>query len=109
MEGELPPVVAACNGQLPVQGFRVHADTHGGDFQRPVQDRVPEEDVAVQAPVVIVRGAAVVGLAGAQRPANLHDAGSGVLPNIGVFPLGWGQVRVHVLQLLSRDKADLPL
>ena len=109
VEGQLPAVVAVRQGQLTIQRFRVHPDAHGGDLQRPVQGLVPEENITVQVPVVVVRRPAVVGLAGAKRAADLHDAGGFVLPDVGVFPLGAGfQIRVFVLQLLGGDEADLP-
>ena len=109
VEGQRPPVVAVGEGQLAVEGFRVHTDAHGGDLQRPVQRFIPEENVAVQIPVVIVGGAAVVGLAGAEKSADLHDAGSLMLPDKGVFPLGTGfQTGIHVFQLLRGDEGDLP-
>ena len=50
--------------QLAAQRFRIDTDTHAGQLQRTAQGHMPEKDVAVQRPVVVVRGAAVVGLAG---------------------------------------------
>ena len=50
-----------------------------------------------------------MGLAGAEKSADLHDAGSLMLPDKGVFPLGTGfQTGIHVLQLLRGDEGDLP-
>ena len=50
-------------GQLPVQGGGVHPDAHGGELQGPAQHVVPQQNVAVEGPVVVVGGPAVVGLA----------------------------------------------
>ena len=110
VEGEGPAVIAAGFRQLTVQGFRVHTDTHGRDLQGPAQNLIPEEDIAVQVPVIVVRGAAVMGLAGAELPADLHDAGGVVFLHIGLFPLGAGlQIRIHILQCLGGDEGDLPV
>ena len=63
VERQGAPPVAARQGELAVQRLGVHPDAHGRDLQRPVQQWVVEQQVAVQAPVVIVRRAAVVGAA----------------------------------------------
>ena len=108
VEGKAPPLVAARQGQLPVQGRRVHPDAHAADLHRALQRLVPEQKVAVQAPVVIIRGAAVVGLAALQLAADLLDEDGAVLLGKGVFPLFGGKVRPAVLQLLAGDKGHLP-
>ncbi len=108
MEGQLPAVLTAGFPKLTVQGFRVHTDAHGGDLQLAVQNLVPEENVAVQVPVVIVRGTAVMGLSGAELAADLHDAGGLVFLHIGPLPLGaGGQIGVHVFQSLGGDEGNL--
>ena len=63
VEGQFSAVVAARDGELSVQTFGGYADAHAGDLDGVVQDLVPEQDVAVEFPVVVVRGSAVVGLA----------------------------------------------
>ena len=65
---------------------------------------MPEEDIAVQRPIVIVGGTAVVGLAALELAADLHDADGAVLLGIGVFALFRGEVWVYIFQLLGRDK-----
>ena len=109
VEGQLAAVVAAGDGQLAVQGSGVHADAHGGELNGPVQGLVPEEDVAVQGPVVVVGGAAVVGLAGLQSAADLHEEGGGVVLDPVVLPLLGGGVGPQVLQLLAGDEGYIPL
>ena len=109
MVGQLPPVVAAGQGQLPVHGRRVHPDAHGRDFKGAAQQIIPEHNVPVETPVVVVRGPPVMGLAGAQRRADADDKGGAMLLQIGVFPLLGRHLRVSILQLLGGDKADLPL
>ena len=42
VEGKLPPCLAPGDGQLPVQGRRVHPDAHGGHLKGPLQHRVPQ-------------------------------------------------------------------
>ena len=104
MEGQVAALLAAGEGELPVEALGVHADAHGGDLEGPAQYVVPEQYVAVQGPVVVVGGAPVVGLAGLQPAADLHDEGGAVLFEEGVLPVGGvGQVGVHVLQLLGGD------
>ena len=87
VEGQLGTLRAACFGQLAAQGFGVDADAHAGQLQRTVQRLVPEEDVAVQRPIVVVGGAAVVGLAALELAADLHDADGAVLLGKGVLAL----------------------
>ncbi len=72
-------------------GICVDADAHAGDFQRMPSGFVPEEDIAVQLPVVIVGGAAVVGLAALSLPpicimkttCSLHDGVLALLRGAG--------------------------
>ena len=51
---------AAGDRQLGVEGLGVDADTHGRDLERMAEHFVPVEDIAVELPIVIVGGAAVV-------------------------------------------------
>lgn len=60
VEGERAAVVAAGDRQLGVEGLGVDADTHGRDLERMAEHFVPVEDIAVELPIVIVGGAAVV-------------------------------------------------
>lgn len=70
----------------------------------PVQDGIPDDDVPVQGPIIVVRGAAVVRLSGFQCAADLGDKdravflGGGVLtaasasgPGNGLPVPGWRQ------------------
>ncbi len=107
MEGKLPAVLAAGGGQLAVQGGSVHADTHGGDLKRFPEDGIPHQDVAVQLPIVIVRRASVVALAGLQGLADLHQKDGAVSAADFAFPFRGGQVREPVLQLLGGDEIDV--
>ena len=107
MERQLAPLLAAGQLQLARHRLFVDADAHGGDLKRTFQHRVPHQNVAVQRPVVIVRRAAVVRLAGFQLAADLHQEDRVVLAQDGVFALLRRLVGVHVLQLLRRDEEDL--
>ena len=104
VEGQLRTLRAACFGQLAAQGVGVNADAHAGQFQRTAQRLVPEEDIAVQRPIVIVGGTAVVGLAALELAADLHNADGAVLLGIGVLALFRGEIGVYIFQLLGRDK-----
>ena len=107
MEGQLPAVVTAGQRELTVQAFGVHPDAHGGQLDGLAVDAVPAQQVAVEVPVVVVGGAAVVGLAGAQLAADAGEEGDGVLLHKGVLPLLGGHSGVEVLQLLGGDEGHL--
>ena len=85
MEIECFFVQLAAFCQLAVQGLRIHADTHTGDLEGAFQHRIPQQDIAVEGPVVVVRGAAVVGLSvGEFVTDTLYKNGPILLCN-GVF------------------------
>ena len=107
VEGQLPALVAAGQGELLVQGLGAHPDAHGGQLDGLAVDAVPAQQVAVQVPVVVVGGPAVVGLARLQLAADAHEEGHRVLLHKGVLPLLGGKVGVAVLQLLGGDEGDL--
>ena len=109
VEGQRPAVIAARLPQLAVQGLGIYPDAHGGNLQRPVQYRIPEKDVAVQVPVIIVRGTTVMGFAGAKLAADLHNAGGLMIAKIRRLPLRAGfQVGIQVFQFLGGDEGNLP-
>ena len=107
MEGQGAAVIAARHGQLLVHALRADADAHAAQLVAALQRVVPEQQVAVQIPIVIVRGAAVVGLAAAQGCTDLHQEGGAVLLDKGVLPLLRGQLGVLVLQLLRGDEGHV--
>ena len=86
LEGQLRALLAAADFQLAAQGVRIHADAHGGDLQGDVQQRIVEQDVAVQVPVIIVRGTAVMRFPAAQGAAHLHQEYGAVFPGCLIFP-----------------------
>ena len=107
MEGQIAAVVAAGQRQLPVERSFVDADAHGGDLKRAFQHGIPHQNIAVERPVVIVRRAPVVGLAGAELAADLHEEHCVMLAHDGVFALLGREVGVFVLQLLRGDEKYL--
>ena len=109
MEGQLRPFLAPGQLQLAGHGFLIHPDAHGGDLKGPLQNGVPHENVAVEGPVVIVGGTAVMLFAGSQLAADLHEEHGVVLGADGVLPLLGGLVRPAVLQLLGGDEVHLPV
>ena len=110
VEGQLAALLAAALFQLVAHGDLVHTDAHGGDLKATLQHVVPHKDIAVEGPIVIVRGAAVVGLAGAlEVVADLHEEHGMVLLTNGVLPLSGGLIGPAVLQLLGGDEIDLPV
>ena len=89
------------------QCLLIHPDAHAGQLQGDVQDRVVDDDVRIQGPVVIVRRTSVMGLAVPQGPANLHDADRALGLGYVVLPLLGRIVREHLLQLACGDEEDV--
>ena len=108
MEKQLTAAVAACQRQLAIQRLTVHTDAHGADLKRAVQHGIIEENIAVHGPVVVVGGAAIVGLAVGQLAADAHQEGNGMFPHEKILPLLGGLVRIKIQQLLRGDERDLP-
>ena len=107
VEGQLAAVVAACGGELTVHALGADADAHAAQLVAALQGLVPEQQVAVQIPVVVVGGAAVVGLAALEGSADLHQEGGAVLLDDGILPLLRGQAGILILQLLGGDEGDV--
>ena len=57
---QLAALVASGNAELAVKGCGIDADAHGRNLHRTAENIVPEHYIAVQIPIVIVGGAAVV-------------------------------------------------
>ena len=107
VEGQLAAVVAAGGGELAVHALGADTDAHAAQLVAALQRLVPEQQVAVQIPVVVVGGAAVVGLAALEGSADLHQEGGAVLLDDGILPLLRGQAGVLILQLLGGDEGDV--
>ena len=107
VEGQLAAVVAAGGGELAVHALGADADAHAAQLVAALQRLVPEQQVAVQIPVVVVGGAAIVGLAALEGSTDLHQEGGAVLLDDGILPLLRGQVGVLILQLLGGDEGDV--
>ena len=107
MERKLCTRFAAGKLQLARQTLFVDTDAHRRDFKGALQNRVPHQNIAVERPVVIVGRASVVGLAGFQLAADLHEKHRMMLAQDRVFALLGGLVGIQVLQLLGRDEEDL--
>ena len=93
--------------QLGQQSLFVYADTHRGQLQGDVQNRIVNEDVGVQCPVIVVGCTAVVGLAVFELIADLHDADSALCFGDEIFTLLGRVVREHVCKLLGGDEENL--
>ena len=86
-------------------GIFINPDTHGGNLQRSVQSRQPEEQIAVEIPVIIVRCSAVMRLAASfQRLADLLDEDALLFPGNCIFPVLDGKIRIQIFQLLGSDE-----
>ena len=108
VEKQLAAVIAAGQRQLTIQSLTIHADAHGADLKRAVQHGVIEKNIAVHGPVVIVGGAAVVGLAVGQLAADAHQEGDGVLPHEKILPLLGTLVGIKIQKLLGGNEGDFP-
>ena len=107
VEGELAAGVRTGDGQLAVERLGIHADTHGGKLERATENVVPEEQVTVERPIVVVGGAVAVRLAGFQLAADLHDEHGLVLLGKFMLPSLGGQIGVEIFQLLRGDEGHL--
>ncbi len=58
--GQGGAVHVAGDFELTAQGFFVDADAHAGKFDGTVERFKPDEDIAVEGPIVVVGGAAIV-------------------------------------------------
>ena len=105
VELHLAPLGTSADRQLPFERLAVHADTHARQLEGVFENRVPDDDVAVEplespfgrsAPVVVVRGASVVTLAVRQLAADADEE------QRAVFPCG------GLLALLGRERGKLP-
>ena len=65
--------LTATNLQLMLQSSCIHTDTHGRKLQSDIQNRIINDDITVQLPVIIVRCTTVVWFAGCQHLTDLHD------------------------------------
>ena len=106
LERQFRPFLTAADLQLFPERIGIHADTHGGNLQGNVQQGIVKQDVSVQAPVIIVRGAAVMGLAAAEGAAYLHEEYGAVFLCGDVFAFFRGFVRIFILQLLGGNEGD---
>ena len=106
MERKIAAVIASGLGKLCIQAFRADTDSHAGELIADIEGIVPEQDVPVQVPVVIVRGSPVMGLARTEFFADLHQEGRAMLPDKCIFPLLRGKLRIEILQLLRCDERD---
>ena len=107
MERQLGARFAARRDELRPERLRIDADAHAADFQRRAERLVPEQQVAVQLPVVVVGRAAVVRPAAFQRAADLLDEHGAVLARDHVLALLRREVRVAVLELLRGDEEHI--
>ena len=104
--------------QLAQEGGLVDTDTHRREFETVPEDRIPHEDVAVQAgkdfsvplgrsaPVVVVGGTSVMLPAISQGAAYAGHENGPVLLADGIFPLLGSQVRVKAAELLGVSPSE---
>ena len=90
--------------KLGSQRLLVYTDTHRGYLKATLKGLVPEEQVTVEVPVVVVGCSAVVAFTARKLAADLLDEHSAVLTADQILTLLGGLVRESVLQLLGRHK-----
>ena len=104
VEGQGSAIIAARQRQLAIHRFGIHANAHAGNFKGSAQNGVPEQDIAVQRPIIVVRRTAVVRLAGFQLAADLRQQHGAMLFEERIFTIaGHGDIGEHVLQFLCGD------
>ncbi len=112
----LQAILVPGDGELAAQGLCVHPDPHGGDLEAVFQHRVPHQDVTVQtrqpelalaAPVVVVRGTDVVAFAVGEGATDADEEdrpqlfGDGALASLGI------EVRVAGQQLFTVQELNI--
>src|SRR5574344_429227 len=116
MEVELFALLFAFQFQLAQQTLLIHADTHGTQFERAVQYRIPYQDITVQtslavfsyrAPVIIVRGATVMLFTIAQFASDADYEHSAVFLADSILTLFRRLIRIHLQQVLTVDESNL--
>ena len=108
MERQFSSFIASCLSKLLIQRFFVYPDSHGRNFQCTLKRFMPEQQIPVQFPVIIVRCPAVMLLSGSQQVSDLHDKSSLMLFYIKVFSLLWRNFRIHIFQFLRGNKRNFP-
>ena len=106
MEWQLKAVLASSDCQLRLKCLGINANAHTANLNRRVQGLVPEQQIAVERPVVVVGRPKVVRLTGVQSAANAHDKRGWMLANKQIFSLLRRLGRVEVLQLLRGYKGN---
>ena len=86
VEGERPALIMAGDGQLTVKALRADPDSHAADLIAAAEGVIPEQDIPVQIPVIIVGSPAVMGLSVGEGSADLHEEGRAVLFDKSVLP-----------------------
>ena len=99
--------LTATNLQLVLQSSCIHTDTHGRKLQSDIQNRIINDDITVQLPVIIVRCTTVVWFAGCQHLTDLHDEyGTFFLYNL-IFTILGRKTRIHIFKFLGSDKENI--
>ena len=106
MEGEAGAFGAVGGLELAHERCRVDADAHAREFDGALEWGVPDEYVAVEFPVVVVGGAAVVFCAVGERFADLCDEDGAFFASDGVFALFRCECGVAVEEFLRCDEGD---
>ncbi len=112
----LQAILVAGDSQLATQRLGIDPDPHGGDLEAILQHRVPHQNVAVQtgqtqlavaAPVVVIRGAHIVALAVGEGSADAdQEYGTQLFGDGALAPLGI-EIRVAGQQLFAVQELDL--
>lgn len=104
MIGVSPSIVAAGYGQLAVKRFGINADAHGAYLEGTAEKIVPQQDIAVEAPVIIVGASAIVLITGSEGTPYSNYENSFIFLGYGVFALFGAELGIHILQLLSGNE-----
>ena len=100
-------VISSCKSQLSVHRLLVDSDPHRRDLECAIQHVVPEDYIAVQLPVIIIRSSSVVLLARFQLSAYFLDENGTFFSCYDILAFLRSLVRIHILQLLRGYKEHL--
>ena len=87
-----------------MHGGSIDTDTHGRQFDRLAEDRVPDEDIAVKRPVVVVGSAVIVFESVGERSSDAFDKNGAAFLTDRVLPLFGREVGVTLQQVFRADE-----
>lgn len=107
VERKLCALGTAAESELTAHSLLIYTDTHRGQLQSDIENRIVYKNIAVERPVIVIGRASVMRLAAFQVSANALKKYGTVLLGGAILALLSCQIGVSILQLLCRHKGDL--